>query len=179
MYRMHGKYSIIKKVSEAQICKFYFFSFERKYLITSSLVIFKYCLFFQMIICSSNISGPNLFFFAAVAIPQFEKHRSDGVEAAGTLSHFLAKNARIGNRILWSLQSKSLQSFKSKMLSPVIQVKNCKDRRRTCRRSPEEVKNNGHLMWSAEETAGSKDLRSVYGPLPGPDRPQISLLKTV
>ena len=39
--------------------------------------------------------------------------------------------------------------------------------------SPEEVKNNGRLMWTAEETAGSKDLRSVYGPLPGPDRPQI------
>ena len=28
-------------------------------------------------------------------------------------------------------------------------------------------------MWTAEKTAGSKDLRSVYGPLPGPDRPQI------
>ena len=63
------------------------------------------------------MSGPNLFFFAAVAIPQSEKHRSDGAEAAG--------------------------------------------------------KNNGRLMWIAEETAGSKDLRSVYGPLPGPDRPQI------
>ena len=62
-----------------------------------------------MIICSSNMSGPNLFFFAAVAIPQSEKHRSDGVEAAG--------------------------------------------------------KNNGRLMWTAEETARSKDLRSVYGPL--------------
>ena len=70
-----------------------------------------------MIICSSNMSGPNLLFFAAVAIPQSEKHRSDGVEAAG--------------------------------------------------------KNNGRLTWTAEETAGSKDLRSVYGPLPGPDRPQI------
>ena len=31
-------------------------------------------------------------------------------------------------------------------------------------------------MWTAEETAGSKDLRSVYGPLPGPDRPQTSLV---
>ena len=39
--------------------------------------------------------------------------------------------------------------------------------------SPEEVKNNGRLMWTAEETAGSKDLRSVYGPLPGPDRSAI------
>ena len=102
MYRMHGKYN--KKISEAQICKLYFFSFERKCLITSSLVISKYCSFFRMIICSSNMSGPNLFFFAAVAIPQSEKHRSDGVEAAGTLSHFLAGNARIGNRILWSFQ---------------------------------------------------------------------------
>ena len=54
------------------------------------------------------MSGPNLFFFAAVAIPQSEKHRSDGVEAAG--------------------------------------------------------KNNGRLMWTAEETAGSKDLRSDRGP---------------
>ena len=70
-----------------------------------------------MIICSSNMSGPNLFFFAAVAIPQSEKHRLDGVEAAG--------------------------------------------------------KNNGRLMSTAEETAGSKDLRSVYVPLPGPKRPQI------
>ena len=76
-----------------------------------------------MIICSSNMSGPNLFFFAAVAIPQSEKHRSDGVEAAG--------------------------------------------------------ENNGRLMWTAEETAGSKDLRSVYGPRPGPDRPQTSLIAVV
>ena len=75
-----------------------------------------------MIICSFNMSGPNLFFFAAVAIQQSEKHRSDGVEAAG--------------------------------------------------------KNNGCLMWTAEETAGSKDLRSVYCPLPGPDRPQTSLVVT-
>ena len=135
-----------------------------------------------MIICSSNMSGPNLFFFAAVAIPQSKNHRSDGVEAAGTLSHFLAKNARIGNRILWSLQSKSLQSFKSKMLSPVFNQKlqrpqtdrrDRRDRRDRSLRSPEEVKNNGRLMWTAEETAGSKGLRSVYGPLPGPDRPQI------
>ena len=109
--------NIIKKVLEAQICKFYFFSFEKKFLITSSLVIFKYCSFFQMIICSSNMSSPNLFFFAAVAISQSKKHRSDGVEAAG--------------------------------------------------------KNNGYLMWTAEETAGSKDLWSVYSPLPGPDRSQI------
>ena len=114
---MHGKYN--EKVLEAQICKFYFFSLERKCLITSSLVIFKYCSFFQMIICSSNMSGPNLFFFAAVAIPQSKKHRSDGVEAAG--------------------------------------------------------KNNGCLMWTTEETTGSKDLWSVYNPLPGLDRPQTSL----
>ena len=64
--------------ARCEICKFYFFSFERKCLITSSLVIFKHCSFFRMIICSSNMSGPNLFFFAAVAIPQSEKHRSDG-----------------------------------------------------------------------------------------------------
>ena len=136
---MQGKYN--KKVSEAQICKFYFFSFERKCLITSSLVIFKYCSFFRMIICSSNMSDPNLFFFAAVAIPQSEKHRSDGVRPC----------------VRWCHTSSGDRS----------------DRRLRSLRCPEEVKNNGRLMWTAEETAGSKDLRSVYGPLPGPDRLQI------
>ena len=137
--------NIIKKVSEAQICKFYFFFFERKCLITSFLVIFKHCSFFRMIICSSNMSGPNLFFFVAVAIPQSEKHRSDGVRPCVRWCHTVVSDL-----------------FRS-------------DRRLRSLRSPEEVKNNGRLMWTAKETAGSKDLRSVYGPLPGPDRTQTSL----